>query len=101
MKKSRKFWLPFAAALTMALGMLVPAGASASVHDPLLFVHGWTGSAGQFDSLKSRFSTAGWTSNEMATVSYGVLTSNTTVANKIKSAVTTLLSKTRGRRRSR
>jgi triacylglycerol lipase len=77
---------------TLALGaaMIVPAGASAAVGDPIVFVHGWSGNTGQWDDMKSRFTSAGWQSSQMTTVGYSLWTSNTTVAKKIKTAVANL-----------
>jgi triacylglycerol lipase len=90
--RTKRFGLPILVALMMAIGLLAPTGASASVHDPILFVHGWSGSSSNWDNLKTRFTTAGWASKELATINYGTTTSNKTVASQIGTAVNSLLS---------
>lgn len=97
MKFIKRFGLPSLVAAIMCGAMLAPAGASATVGDPILFVHGYGGSASQFDSLKGRFSAAGWTSGQMATVSYGKYTKNEAVASKVSTAVNALLAANPGK----
>jgi triacylglycerol lipase len=97
LNKSKKLGLPLLVALTMAIAMAAPSGASASVGDPILFVHGWSGSASQFDGLKAKFASAGWSSSQLATLSYNTYTSNKTVAASIKTAVDKLLAANPGK----
>lgn len=90
MNKAKKLLVTLVAAGAMCAALIIPSSASATVGDPIVFVHGWAGNTGQWDSLESRFAAEGWTSDQMATVGYWIGTSNTTVANKIKTAVTNL-----------
>ena len=38
---------------------------TATVHDPILFVHGFTGSSTNWDTMVSRFRADGWTDAEL------------------------------------
>ncbi len=88
MKKSIK--LAFAAIFAVA-ALTLPASASASDNDPIVFVHGFTANAAGWDTMKSRFVADGYDSSDFATVSYGFFESNTSIANKVKNAVNSIL----------
>src|SRR3954466_3552134 len=68
--------------------------ASASAHDPILFVHGWNSSSSTWNTMVSRFSADGWTSAELNNWSYNWHQSNATTASQISSKVNAILAAT-------
>ena len=57
-----------------------PPPTPATVHTPVLFVHGWNSSASAWTTMVDRFRQDGWTSAELATFSYNTSASNATTA---------------------
>jgi triacylglycerol lipase len=78
--------------VTVALSVLLfaPGGAtetSASHHDPILFVHGYTSNASAWDNMKSRFIADGWESNRLFAYTFSSTQSNATVAQAVAQRV--------------
>ena len=72
---------------------LAPAGASAA--EPILFVHGYTRSASDWDTMKSRFQADGWPASHLSAYSYNTNQSNVTSAEQeVKVRVDNLLAAT-------
>lgn len=75
------------AVLVSALGILAagaafaPAGALAL--DPILFVHGWSGSASNWNTMIERFEEDGWPSSYLRAYSYNTSQSNKTDAETV------------------
>jgi triacylglycerol lipase len=63
-------------------------------HDPILFVHGYGGSAGNWDNMKSRFLADGWLDVELYSYTYSFLASNASTAAEIRTQVDDILKKT-------
>ncbi|HEY8523878.1 MAG TPA: alpha/beta fold hydrolase [Acidimicrobiales bacterium] len=70
-----------------------PAGAQAPP-DPILFVHGWNGSASAWTTMIDRFAAAGVPRDRMLAISYDSNQSNATIANQVRDAVAGLLAST-------
>jgi triacylglycerol lipase len=68
--------------------------ASASAHDPILFVHGWNSSSSTWNTMVSRFSADGWTAAELNNWSYNWHQSNATTASQISTKVNSILAST-------
>ncbi|HYP54864.1 MAG TPA: alpha/beta fold hydrolase [Solirubrobacterales bacterium] len=80
-------------ALCLAGAALTPA-ASLAV-DPILFVHGYTRSASDWNTFIANFEKDGWTKKQLRAYSYNTSTSNkTTAETTVKSEVEKLLSST-------
>lgn len=60
-------------------------------HDPILFVHGWLGSASSFKTMVGRFEAAGWDKDRLFNWVYDWTVSNVTTAESIKTSVETIL----------
>lgn len=73
-------------AVAAALAMVVPAGAGASVHDPVVFVHGWNGSGGTWDTAVANFQANGYDASELQRFNYGS-GSNATLAQGVAAKV--------------
>jgi len=70
--------------------------ASSLAVDPILFVHGWSGSASNWNTMISRFEKDGWTKTQLRAYSYNTSQSNKTTAETIvKSEVEKLLKETK------
>ncbi|HEX6293506.1 MAG TPA: triacylglycerol lipase [Herpetosiphonaceae bacterium] len=67
---------------------------AALVHDPILFVHGWSGSASNWNTMISRFKADGWTTSELNAWTYNTAQSNATTAQEIKTRVDQILAST-------
>jgi triacylglycerol lipase len=63
-------------------------------HNPIVFVHGYGRTADDWSFMIAQFKAAGWTDAELHTVSYGVLQSNVSIADMIKTKVDSILSHT-------
>ena len=72
--------------------LVVPATASA--HDPILFVHGWSESGTIWNTDISRFQADGWTSAELNNWSYNTSQSNATTASQISTKIDQILAAT-------
>ena len=76
-------------ALCLAGAALTPA-ASLAV-DPILFVHGWSRSASDWNTMKANFEKDGWSKKQLRAYSYNTSTSNkTTAETTVKSEVEAL-----------
>ncbi|MEX1254041.1 MAG: triacylglycerol lipase [Dehalococcoidia bacterium] len=64
-----------------------PPSAEASHVDPVLFVHGFTGSSSAWNTMIPRFQADGWHSNQLFAITYNSFQSNATIANQIKTTV--------------
>jgi triacylglycerol lipase len=78
--------------VTAVLGMAIPATATA--HDPILFVHGWNSSSSTWNTMVSRFQADCWTASELNNWSYNWHQSNATTASEIKTKVDGILAAT-------
>jgi triacylglycerol lipase len=63
-------------------------------HDPILFVHGWTGSASNWDTMIARFKADGWATNELYAWTYSSNQSNANIAQEINTRVNNILATT-------
>jgi triacylglycerol lipase len=70
------------------------AAASASAHDPILFVHGWNSSGSTWNTMVSRFQADGWTTAELNNWSYNTSQSNKTTAGQIQTKVDQIIAAT-------
>ncbi len=93
MLKKRLAALVSALAVCLAGAALAPAGSLAV--DPILFVHGWSGSASNWNTMVSRFEKDGWPKSHLRAYSYNTSQSNkTTAATTVKTEVEHLKSTT-------
>jgi len=60
---------------------------SASHHDPILFVHGYTSNAATWDLMKSRFLADGWEATHLNAYTFSSTQSNATVAQAVATRV--------------
>jgi len=81
MIRKRLLSLVSAIAICIAGAALSPAGALAL--DPILFVHGWSGSASNWNTMISRFEKDGYTKKQLRAYSYNTSQSNKTDAETI------------------
>jgi triacylglycerol lipase len=82
-----------AAAVCIAGTAAVPAASFAV--DPILFVHGWSGSSSNWNTMVSRFEKDGWAKSQLRAYSYNTSQSNKTTAETIvKSEVEKLIAST-------
>lgn len=81
MIRKRLLSLVSAIAVCTAGTALSPAGALAL--DPILFVHGWSGSASNWNTMISRFEKDGYTKKQLRAYSYNTSQSNKTDAETI------------------
>lgn len=73
--------LTFLAAMVVALAVFSPVpAASASTNTPVVFVHGYTGSASNWVTAMSVFRSAGWSSSNLFAYEYNSYGSNVTNA---------------------
>jgi triacylglycerol lipase len=87
------------AAFVSAIAICVVGGAAAPASslalDPILFVHGWSGSASNWNTMISRFEKDGYPKSHLRAYSYNTSQSNKTTAETIvKSEVEKLLAST-------
>jgi triacylglycerol lipase len=69
---------------------------AASAIDPILFVHGYGGSASNWNTMIGRFEKDGWTKSQLSAYSYNTSQSNVTTAEKVvKAEVEKLLKATK------
>ncbi|CAL9402673.1 Extracellular esterase EstB [Actinosynnema sp. ALI-1.44] len=83
----------------LAAALLLPAlltspSAHAAAHDPVLFVHGWNGSASNWNTMISRFRADGWPDDHLRAFSYDTAKSNATTAEVVRAEVDRLLAAT-------
>ena len=83
------------AALTAATALsLTAAPASAAAHDPVIFVHGWNGSASNWNDMIGDFKADGYTDAELTAWNYNTAQSNKTTADQLSAVVDDVLAKT-------
>ncbi|MFD5947136.1 esterase/lipase family protein [Streptomyces collinus] len=88
-----------AAGMLLAAHASVPAQASSSstfdsTSNPVLFVHGYTGDASNWNTMANRFLTDGWPSSHLDKWSYDWRQSNATTAQQLSTEVDRLLAAT-------
>jgi triacylglycerol esterase/lipase EstA (alpha/beta hydrolase family) len=91
--KSRLATFVSAVAICVSAAALTPTASFAV--DPILFVHGWSGSASNWNTMIGRFEKDGWKKSELSAYSYNTSQSNKTSAEKeVKPRVESLLKAT-------
>src|SRR3954465_15164219 len=80
--------------LAAVVAAMLTSVASASAHDPILFVHGWNSSSSTWNTMVSRFTADGWTPAELNNWSYNWHQSNATTASQISTKVNAILAAT-------
>jgi triacylglycerol lipase len=91
----RKRLAAFVSAITLCLAGAALLPASSLALDPILFVHGWNGSASNWSTMVSRFEKDGYPKSHLSTYTYNSSTSNKTLAEtEVKSRVESLLKAT-------
>ncbi|MET9419652.1 triacylglycerol lipase [Streptomyces sp. NPDC006540] len=88
-----------AAGVLLAVQASVPAQASSSSRftldsDPILFVHGYNGDAGNWNTMADRFRADGWPSSHLRQWTYDSRQSNTVTAQQLSTEVDRLLAAT-------
>lgn len=82
----------------LAAALLLPAlfahPAQAAGPDPILFVHGWNGSAANWNTMISRFRADGWPDSHLRAFSYDTSRSNADTAEVVRDEVDRLLAAT-------
>ncbi|MGY1577915.1 esterase/lipase family protein [Streptomyces sp. MN13] len=99
MKKTLMTAAAAVAGALLAVQAPAPAQASSSsafgsAADPILFVHGYTGDAGNWNVMADRFRTDGWPSSRLDQWSYDWRQSNITTAQQLSAEVDRLLAAT-------
>ena len=79
------------AAVLATAALLAPVAASAVAHDPILFVHGWSGSESNWTTMISNFSREGWTREELNNWRYNTSQSNVRTASEVRTKVEEIL----------
>ncbi|GAB2804581.1 triacylglycerol lipase [Actinoallomurus bryophytorum] len=82
------------AAFTCLLAVGQTGTANAATHIPVVFVHGYSGSASNWTTAESVFAAGGYTSTEMYAFQYNWAQSNKTSAASLRSYVQQVLSRT-------
>jgi len=91
----RKRLAAFATAIALCITGAAFAPTGALALDPILFVHGWNGSASNWNTMVSRFEKDGYPKSHLSTYTYNSSTSNKTLAEtEVKSRVESLLKAT-------
>ncbi|HEV2791399.1 MAG TPA: alpha/beta fold hydrolase [Solirubrobacterales bacterium] len=91
----RKRLTAFVAAIALCTAGAALSPASSLALDPILFVHGWNGSASNWSTMVSRFEKDGYPKSHLSTYTYNSSTSNKTLAEtEVKSRVESLLKTT-------
>jgi triacylglycerol lipase len=92
---ARKRLTAFVAAIALCITGAAFTPASSLALDPILFVHGWNGSASNWSTMISRFEKDGYPKSYLSAYSYNTSTSNKTLAEtEVKSHVESLLKAT-------
>jgi len=85
----------FATAIVLCIAGLALTPASSLALDPILFVHGWSGSSSNWNTMKSRFEKDGYPASHLVAYSYNTSNSNKVSAEKeVKPRVESLLKAT-------
>jgi triacylglycerol lipase len=77
--------------------LLSPVGArrvSTLAHDPIIFVHGWHGTASTWTTMIGRFKADGWTDAELYNFTYSSDQSNATTAQLLSAKIDSVLAAT-------
>lgn len=90
----RKALLVAAAAALLSLTAVPQPSRAATLHDPILFVHGWNSSGSVWTTMIDRFTADGWTAAELNNWSYNTSQSNKTTAAQIQTKVDQILAAT-------
>lgn len=86
----------FVAALAISLSGTALWASAASAVDPILFVHGYSRSASDWNTMIGRFEKDGWTKSQLSAYNYNTSQSNITTAEKVvKTEVEKLLKSTK------
>ncbi|RKS08199.1 triacylglycerol lipase [Nocardiopsis sp. Huas11] len=85
-----------AAALLLAGALTAPAAAHAQERDPVLFVHGYSGNATNWDPMIADFTADGWDRDDLHSISYDYDASNTETAELIAEEVDAILAESGG-----
>jgi triacylglycerol lipase len=85
--------VPFLLGATEALAA-PPGGGGTVTKNPIVFVHGWNGSASNFNTMISRFKANGWTDKELWTFSYNSSQCINTSAAQLQTFVNNVLAQT-------
>ncbi|MEY4561179.1 MAG: hypothetical protein RLZZ618_456 [Pseudomonadota bacterium] len=81
----------FLAAAALALTGLLTSGAASAQSEPIVFVHGYSGNSGNFDSIISRFRASGYPSNKLYGFNYNsLLVSDTASGRELASYVSSV-----------
>lgn len=92
-RRSRLLAAAAALLLTSILGAGTPSSAQPAP-DPILFIHGFSGSASNWNTMISRFQSAGYPSSHLYAITVSSIASNATNAAAVANAVSTLRSRT-------
>ena len=91
----RKRLSAFVTAIALGLVGAALAPASSMALDPILFVHGWNGSASNWNTMKARFEKDGYPASHLLAYDYNTSTSNKTTGEvEVKARVEQLLAST-------
>jgi triacylglycerol lipase len=94
-------FISLSVSIVLLLVLVSPAGAakrvtSASEKDPVVFVHGFTGSSSSYDDMKQWLVSQGWPSNYLFAIQYSDTTgSNVKNANELQSFIKNVLRQTK------
>jgi triacylglycerol lipase len=80
------------ASLTTVVG--TPGAQAQTAQDPIVFVHGWNSSASTWNTMINRFIAAGYPRSRLLAFTYNSNTSNATIANQVRDAVSSLRAST-------
>ncbi|HEX8689732.1 MAG TPA: alpha/beta fold hydrolase [Solirubrobacterales bacterium] len=86
----------FLATLAICVAGVTISPASSLAVDPILFVHGWSGSASNWNTMISRFEKDGWPKSHLRAYSYNTSQSNKTTAETIVKSEVEALKKAAG-----
>lgn len=92
-RRGRLLAAGFALLLASVFGAATPSAAQ-TAPDPILFIHGFSGSAGNWNTMISRFQAAGYPSDRLYAITVSSTASNASNANAVANAVATLRSRT-------
>lgn len=82
------------AAVAAAVGLVGTAPAHAADRNPVIYVHGWGGSASEFDNLKPTFRAAGYTDDQLYALDFNNTQNNQTTAKQLATKVDQILAQT-------
>lgn len=93
MRRRLALVLALSAVMALTAGVAGPATGH-TTRDPILFVHGYTGSAGNWDTMISRFRNDGWDADHLYAFTYSSRDSNVTIAEQVSQEVDALRART-------